>query len=215
MFAYRPKIGGRMLDHLVFAGPDLEAAVAHVTKLTGIAPVPGGSHLGRGTANYLASLGGGAYLEVIGPDPAQPEPSGPRPFGIDNLVEPRLVTWAARTRDLEGVIASARAAGYDPGRAEAMSRKTADGELLSWRLTTSGAFDGLVPFLIDWGSTAHPSSRPLPEAGLLAFTAVHAQPARVQAALTTLGLELLIRQGPRPGLVAVLESATGAPVVLT
>lgn len=204
-----------MLDHLVFAGPDLQAAVTHVTKLTGAEPVPGGSHVGRGTANHLMSLGGGAYLEVIGPDPAQPEPDRPRPFGIDDLTAPRLVTWAARTSGLDAVIAKARAAGYDPGPAEAMSRKTADGELLSWHLTASSAWDGLVPFLIDWGSTTHPSSRSLPETGLLAFTGVHAHPARVHAALTALGLELLIRQGPRPGLVAVLESATGAPVVLT
>jgi hypothetical protein len=204
-----------MLDHLVFAGPDLAAAVAHVTELTGVAPVAGGSHVGRGTANYLAGLGGGAYLEIIGPDPEQPDPESPRPFGIDALTGPALVTWAARVDGLDAVIASARAAGYDPGPAEAMSRRTAEGELLSWQLTPAGGFGGLVPFLIDWGSTAHPSSRQLPETGLLAFTGVHPNPAPVEAAITALGLELLVRKDQRPGLVAVLQSAAGASVVLS
>lgn len=207
--------GTMPLDHLVYAGPDLADAVIRVRELTGVAPVPGGSHVGLGTANYLVALGGRAYLEIIGPDPAQPDPGRPRPFGIDALTEPRLVAWSVRTPAIDQVIATARARGFDPGDARAMSRRTADGELLSWRLTWSGKGGGLVPFLIDWGATPHPTCRPLPEIPLLAFTGVHPQPPRVHRALQALGLELLVRPNHEPGLVAVLESATGAPVVLT
>ncbi|GAA4549585.1 VOC family protein [Amycolatopsis samaneae] len=202
------------LDHLVFAGPDLGAAVAHVAELTGVEPVPGGSHVGLGTANHLADLGAGAYLEVIGPDPAQPEPSAPRPFGIDDLREPALVTWAVRTPDIDVAVAGVRAAGYDPGDAHDMSRD-AQGELLSWRLTTPGGLDGLAPFLIDWGSTPHPTTRGLPKIPLLMVTGVHPDPAAVDVVTRALGLELLVRRDRKPGLVAVLRRPDGAQVTLS
>ena len=85
-----------MIDHLVFASDDLPKASALVAELLGVAPTPGGSHVGNGTRNELLSLGGATYLEVIGPDAAQPAPDGPRPFGIDELTEPALVAWCVR-----------------------------------------------------------------------------------------------------------------------
>jgi hypothetical protein len=58
-----------------------------------------------------------------------------------------------------------------PGANQSMSRRTAEGTLLTWRLTpvTAVAADGLVPFLIDWGSTAHPTSGAMPTLPLSSF----------------------------------------------
>jgi hypothetical protein len=203
-----------VLDHLVFAAPDLAEAVAQVTELTGVSPVRGGSHVGLGTANYLAGLGRDAYLEIIGPDPDQPGPERPRPFGIDDLTGARLATWAVHAADLDGTISAARAKGYDPGEATGMSRRTGDGELLTWRLTPQGGLDGLAPFLIDWGSTPHPTSRDLPAIPLLMMTGVHPDPAAVHKVMDALGLEFLVRKDARPGLVAVLTDAGGRQVSL-
>ncbi len=204
-----------VLDHLVYAGPNLEEAVARVVELTGVTPVRGGSHVGRGTANYLADLGAGAFLEVIGPDPDQPEHLGPRPFGVDQLTAPALVTWAARTADIDGAIAEARERGYDPGEVSEMSRATDDGELLTWRLTGRGDLDGLAPFLIDWGSTPHPTTRGLPSIPLLLVTGVHPEPAAVESAVRALGMDMLVRQDTKPGLVAVLKNSAGNQVALS
>ena len=57
----------------------------------------GGSHPGRGTRNTLLALGARCYLEILGPDPAQPPPERPRTRGIDQLLAARLVGWASAT----------------------------------------------------------------------------------------------------------------------
>jgi glyoxalase-like protein len=200
-----------MLDHLVLAAPDLADAVAAFAAQTGVQPAAGGSHVGLGTANFLVALGGAAYLEIIGPDPDQPEPAQPRPFGIDDLGEARIVTWAMRTEDLDDLIARALDAGYDPGAPRAMSRRTPAGDLLEWRLTQP-RFDvggGLVPFLIDWGTTPHPTTRGLPEAALLEWHANHPSPDAIRPALAALGADLEVRTGDESRLAAVVQGRAG------
>ncbi len=93
------------LDHLVYAAPDLEAAVDDLERRFGVRAVPGGSHPGRGTRNALIGLGEGAYLEILAPDPDQPLPDGPRWLGADASAGPRLTSWAVRTSDLAGIVA--------------------------------------------------------------------------------------------------------------
>jgi hypothetical protein len=98
-----------VIDHIVYGVPRrLAQAVAWFAGLTGAQPARGGSHEGMGTANFLIGLGGGAYLEIIGPDPDQPQPVRGRWFGIDRLTAPRIVTWAIRTADIDGSVTAAR-----------------------------------------------------------------------------------------------------------
>ncbi|TSB25528.1 VOC family protein [Streptomyces benahoarensis] len=180
-----------VLDHLVYAAPDLAAAAGELAELTGVRPVTGGSHPGRGTRNCLLALdgplGAGAYLELIGPDPEQPESDGPRWFGIDALTGPRLVTWAVRATGLPDRVARARAAGYDPGDAAAMGRRTPDGRRISWELTPPCAGGGTTPFLLDWGATPHPTAAGLPALTLEAFAVTGPDPAAIAARLAALG----------------------------
>ncbi|WP_436757706.1 VOC family protein [Streptosporangium sp. V21-05] len=195
-----------LLDHLVYATPDLYGTVRELAGLLGAEPVEGGRHVGLGTRNYLLGLGGRRYLEIIGPDPDQPDPGLARPFGLDLLPGPRLVTWAIHPDDLDAVVARARERGYEPGDVHPMSRRTPEGELLEWRLTSSpdDTGDGLVPFLIDWGSTAHPAERGLPVVELTSLTAFHPDPATVAGYLSALGTELEVAAGDEPRLVAVI-----------
>lgn len=199
----------------MLATPDLPGTVAAVTRLLGEAPVAVGRHDGRGTRNFLLGLGDGGYLEIIGPDHDQPTPALPRPFGIDALTEPRLITWAVRVTDIDAAVAEARAAGYDPGAASDMSRETPDGQSLRWRLTLSrdGSHTGVVPFLIDWGATAHPSAS-LPQVTLRGLEAVHPDPVRTAARLRALSADLTVRPGLRPGLIATLDGPNGSSTLL-
>jgi hypothetical protein len=186
------------LDHLVLATPDLAATVADFTRRTGVRPALGGTHVGLGTRNHLVGLGGTAYLEIIGPDPEQTDPEGPRPFGVGLLPAPRTVTWAISPPDLDAAVAAARARGYDPGDAEPMSRRTPDGALLRWRLTNGGAAhpSGLVPFLIDWGSSPHPTDSGLPVTPLLSVSATAPDPDGIRPLLAALDTELALTRGP-------------------
>ncbi|WP_329260124.1 VOC family protein [Streptomyces sp. NBC_01478] len=199
------------LDHLVLATPELAATVTHFTERTGIAPVAGGAHVGRGTRNYLVSLGGSRYLEIIGPDLEQPAPSAPRPFGLEGLAAARTVTWALSPPDLDAAVAAARAQGYDPGPVRAMSRRRPDGTLLEWRLTDGATAhpSGLVPFLIDWSSSPHPTTAGLPVAPLLELTATAPVPDEIRPLLSAVGAELPLAEGP-VGLSFTVNTPRGA-----
>ena len=199
------------LDHIVIAAPDLEALVNEFHTLTGVQPEPGGRHVGKGTANQLVGLGEGRYIELIGPDPGQDEPTEPRPLRVDEVSTTTVVGWAVRPDDIGIRVASARDAGYDPGDPKPMERRTPDGALLSWLLTPPmGGLDGTVPFLIDWQDSTHPSSD-LPAVTLLSLTLTHPDPDAVRAALDAvdaLDLVTTILQGP-VGLSVELETPRG------
>jgi hypothetical protein len=99
------------VDHLVYATPDVDATVDELARRTGVRATPGGPHPGRGTRNALLALGPTSYLEIVGPDAAQPAPAAPRWLSVDAVDAPRLVTWAARVDDLDAVAARARTLG--------------------------------------------------------------------------------------------------------
>lgn len=199
------------LDHLVYATPHLEDTVEQLAHALGVRPQPGGQHQGWGTHNYLASLGDGTYLEIVGPDPRQPDPDGPRPFGIDQLRGPSLVTWAISVPDMDEALHAARASGYDPGPATAMARTASDGSMLSWQLTAPKLGDdgGVLPFLIEWGATTHPSTTSVKGLRLRSFQAEHPTPELVGVSLRAIKAPLTVSSGLRPRLIAVLHSPVG------
>ena len=199
------------IDHLVYATPDLQLGITSVEKLIGVRATPGGQHPGRGTRNALLALGPGAYLEIIGPDPEQATPSQPRPFGIDNLTGPRLVTWAAKGTKLEQWSSDARGNGVQLGAVIPGSRRRADGILLSWRYTDPRTVvaDGIAPFFIDWGKTPHPASTAAQGASLIALRAEHPDAKHVQSVLKALGLDLRVQAGPRSALIATINGPKG------
>ncbi len=203
------------VDHLVYAVPDLAEGVRELEKRLGVRAKPGGKHLGMGTHNALLALSDDTYLEVIGRDPEQPEPARVRPFGIDSLSGGRLVTWARRSTALEADVGRARAAGFDPGEILAMSRNTPEGGTIHWRLTLrpEPAWDGLVPFLIDWGGTPSPALTSPKGCSLLELRAEHPDPEGVRRALAALAVELPVTQGLAPALHARLATPSG-PVEL-
>lgn len=199
------------MDHLIYAGPDLDLAVARVQELLGVQAVPGGQHPGVGTRNALVSFGGKRYLEIIAPDPEQPEPSGPRWFGIDHLEEPRLVTWCARADDLDDLVGRAARAGVELGAVTSGGRRRPDGSELRWRVTdpTTPRAGGVIPFFIDWLDSPHPGEGTGQGVSVLELRARHPDAAAVERRFEALGLTVPVDRGEAPGLTASIQTAEG------
>jgi|SRR5579875_1239043 len=200
-----------VIDHLIYATPDLEETRQALGSRLGFDLTPGGPHVGLGTRNFLLPLQDSTYLELIGPDPEQTDFAGTRPYGIDHLAEPRLVGWAIRVDDIDKAIDEARDRGYDPGPARSMSRRRPDGMLLTWRLTSvpGGKPPILIPFLIDWGDAPHPSTTPGPRAELRDFRIETPSPETVRQVLEALGVTVAVDQGQTPRLSVSIAGLSG------
>jgi Glyoxalase-like domain len=198
-----------LIDHLIYAHPDLAAGVADIEARFGVLATGGGQHPGRGTHNKLLALGPRTYLEVIAPDPSQPEPSRPRPYGVEGIARGQLVGWALACDDIEGTVAVARSRCFDPGEVVEGQRATPTGRVLNWRQTGNALTAGLVPFLISWGQTRHPA---LDAPGGLVLTELHLEhpdPPSLEPALTALGADVEVRPAPNPAIVARIDGPRG------
>ncbi len=200
------------LDHLVFAVPDLESSVEAFSERLGAAPAFGGRHESVGTHNAILPVQGGSYVELMAPDPSNPDPPLGLPFGLATLTEPRLVTWAVRTQDIGAAVQRARTAGCDPGVVVDLARDTPEGDRLTWRLTVrrEALAAGLVPFLIDWGSTPHPSGTSEALCRVEGFGAEHPDPESVRVLLRALDVSLDVEQGLQPRLRATVVGPGGS-----
>lgn len=203
------------LDHLVLATPDLAATTAWFAAQTGVEPTPGGQHVGLGTRNMLVALSESAYLEIVGPDLDQDEPAGARPFGVDDLTEARLVTFAAKADNLTGHVDRCREAGLNLGNALEMSRAKPDGTLLEWSLTIAPWTQpvSLVPFLIDWRGAPSPALTSAQGVTLASLEAQHPDPGTVSSQLETIGVDLPVAEGTAVELVATIATPSGEVVV--
>ena len=199
-----------MLDHLVYAAPDLDQAIDDIARRLGVRPAAGGKHAGGLTHNALLSLGAGSYLEVIAPVPDS-APTAGLPFGLETVTEPRLIAWAISVDDIEGRVEAAKKKGYDPGALVSGGRDLPDGSSLKWRLAIrpKPAGDGLVPFLIQWLSDPHPSTTAPAGCRFVALRAEHPDRAGIQAVLDALSVEMEAVSGPVPRLIATLDTPNG------
>jgi hypothetical protein len=205
------------VDHLLLGVADLDRGIAWVERLTGVKPATGGSHPGAGTRNALISLGGRQYLEIIAPDPGQPSYN----FHIDvrSLHEPRLITWAARTADVNAIAKQAREAGHQIFGPRDGSRARPDGKVLQWK--TVGVINkfGLgsvepIPFFIEWATDSlHPSQDSPKGCELQSFEIDHPNPAGVVEVLKKLGIEVKARLAKRVRLAATLRTPKGKVIL--
>lgn len=200
-----------MLDHLVYATDDVDRSVDELEVLLGVRASQGGQHPGRGTRNALLALGDASYLEIVGPDAAQPVSPSPRWFSVDTLTAPRIVTWAAKAVHLETLRATAAREGIDIGAVANGERTRPDGVKLQWQLTSplTVIADGIVPFFIDWGTSAHPAVSAAPGLTLVELRAEHPKPGDVQGILLSLGVTLSVHYASTPALIATIDGPRG------
>jgi hypothetical protein len=196
-----------MIDHIIYADPDLDRAVRTFAREYGVSAAAGGVHRGFGTRNALIGLGQ-AYLELVGIDPEQNVAPAQRLFGLDDGSRPGFVAWCARSpRTLQETRAIARAEHCDLGEIMAMSRERPDGSTISWTLTSPHANRcGVLPFYIDWGDAPTPAASLPPLLTLISLTLLHPEPDRIRAILDALGEDQVdVKGGSRPSLLVELR----------
>jgi Glyoxalase-like domain len=217
------------LDHLVVSARTLDEGVQYVADTLGVAPAGGGAHPLMRTHNRLLGLWGGVYLEVVAIDPgaeAAADGVGPRPrlFALDDLATqarlengPYLSHWVARVERPKHL--ATWQAQYPQRIAPVVPMTRGD---FTWGLTVpddgafpawQGAGDGVLPSLIQWDSTRHPSQMLAPtNLALKALKAVHPRAELVDEQLRWLGAAHLLDVQPTDGaaaLVAEFETPEG------
>jgi hypothetical protein len=195
------------LDHILLGSPDLEAGIVFVEQRTGVRAAFGGVHPGRGTRNALLALGERRYLEIIAPDPAQPQVKNPVASRLDALLEPRLIGWAAHPGSVSALAAKLHPAGIKFEGPTPGSRKRPDGLILNWQiLSLTDTDSGLLPFFIEWGQdSVHPSVDAPKGLNLLSFSAETPEAEKLAATLETLDLDLPVKKAEKPRLHAVIS----------
>jgi hypothetical protein len=200
-----------LLDHILLGCSDLDRGIAFVEEQTGIRAAFGGVHPGRGTQNALLSFGERRYLEIIAPDPGQPEAKDALVFYLKKLSEPRLVHWAAHPGDLSVLAKKLHEAGVAFNGPTPGSRKRPDGRVLQWQiLALKDNASWTLPFFIEWSADSlHPSADAPKGCALLRFEALTPDPENLAKMTATLGLDFPIAKADEPQLRATLAGPKG------
>lgn len=152
---------GAPVDHVILAIDNLERGMEIFRQATTIKPVYGGVHPGRGTRNALVSLGNGAYLEIIAPNPL--DTSAAAKETRKYFARFRRLTaygWAAHTSNMDSTVAQLEKNGFRGLQVSSGSRARPDGKRLKWRtMSPWGVESSVLPFFIEWSKDSpHPSS---------------------------------------------------------
>ena len=148
------------IDHIAVVASTLEAGVDYIQSVLGVDIPFGGVHTVMATHNHVMRLGDSLFLEVIATNPEGEAATQPRWFGLDDPAvrakiagQPQLLTWVARTTDLEAAMANAAS---DYGVVQQLSRND-----LRWRfaMPQDGRLlaAGMLPYLMQWSCETHPA----------------------------------------------------------
>ncbi len=136
-----------VIDHVIVCVPDLDEAARRFQERYALESVPGGRHVGLGTANRIVPLGSNyiELLSVVDESEARGNMFGRWVIGTIHDNPWRPAALCLRTEVIEGL------AERNELEVQEMSRALPDGTLLSWRL--AGLHDAMirgVPFFIQW-----------------------------------------------------------------
>lgn len=167
------------IDHLVIGVRDLADAAAELEGDVGLVCTGGGRHEGLGTANRIAFLADGSYVEMMGVESAKAASRWPIGAATIRALKAGggLAAYALLDEELPITVARLRATGSSVGPVSPGSRRRPDGEIVRWWTAVAEPIgpDGL-PFLIrharigkEWGPAAmaeraaipHPAGSPI------------------------------------------------------
>ncbi|MBI4851882.1 MAG: VOC family protein [Acidobacteria bacterium] len=197
-----------VLDHLVWAVPDLDLAIKEIETATGIKAAIGGNHPSHGTCNALISMGDGEYFEILARDNSLP--AGELAKFCQNLSKPNLVTWVVRTNNIPEIIKRAESAGYQTVLKE-MNRLKPNGEQLKWQLLWLKGHEcgNYVPLIIDWQNSTHPSLDAPSGLKLVSFTVEAINPKPLEDIFSLLSINVNLKSSLKNRMIALIDSPKG------
>ena len=205
------------VDHVILAIDSLDRGIELLRNATGITPIQGGVHPGRGTQNALLGLGQGRYLELIAPNPDDTAASARATAATRSAYFRQFrrltpVGWAVHVSDIGAERARLLTAGLRPGPITPGSRATGDGRLLRWQtVNLSGQERGVVPFVIAWDpATPHPSATAPAGCALSGLEIVSPTADSLRSAFVRAGWPVSIVRGATEHLELTLACAGGA-----
>jgi hypothetical protein len=145
------------IDHIIWACRDLESGIDTIESMTGVRAEIGGRHPGLGTHNALMHIGNRSYFEIVAPDPDQD--GGPWARSLQAMPEPGLLHWVIARPDLGEYQNGLPGLVSGGNRIMRVSRLHPKLGQLNWELMLIPGHEHgcLVPFLIDWGDSTHPT----------------------------------------------------------
>lgn len=205
------------IDHVIWAVPDLDRGVEFFREMSGVDPVVGGIHPGRGTRNSLVSAGENMYLEIIAPDPAQmpfdPEENPVQAFAsvISTMSDPEVDMFAFSATDLEAIAARGRELGLEVVGPTPGERRTPEGVLIRWSHVDflNHGFGQFVPFALNWLDSPHPSTTSPTGAVIRGITVEHPRADELRRIYQGLGVPAEIVQADEPRIVVRMSSEQG------
>lgn len=199
------------VDHIILGIDTLERGMRLLRERTGITPVIGGVHPGRGTQNALMSLGRGVYLELIAPNFADTA-AAPRVAFFSQFKTLTPFGWAMAATNADSLAARAAARGLAAANVSGGSRARPDGRMLSWRTTVPWPrpFGSYVPFFIEWSATSpHPSTESPAGCTLAAVRMTSPAPDSLRALLAKGEVVIPVVAGASEGLQFDLDCPRG------
>ncbi|MGI9260611.1 MAG: VOC family protein [Woeseiaceae bacterium] len=206
------------IDHIIWAVPDLDAGAQHLAELSGVEPITGGIHPGRGTRNKLIGAGDNMYLEVIAPDPAQmpldPDANPVQAFAdrISKMDGPEVDMYAYASSDLEYMAEAGRKLGLQVVGPTPGQRRTPGGELIRWSHVdfVGHGFGQFIPFAINWLDSPHPSTTSPGGAVIEGITVQHPRADELRRIYEGLRIPAKVIQGDEPVIIVHMRSDKGA-----
>ena len=202
--AAMPAVG---IDHLILGIDDLDKGMAEFAARTGVKPIKGGVHPGRGTQNALVSLGSGRYIEIMAPSREPGTPTDART--LPTTLTP--VGWALHTSELPGVVGALRGAAFMMSDIQPGARARPDGVKLTWQTAgVSGTSLEGAPFFIQWGAgTPHPSGDAPAGCTLDKVTLAEPDPAPLARFMRAVRVEATVTKGVARALTVTLACPMG------
>lgn len=204
------------IDHIILTIDDLQRGMDLLEQATGVRPVFGGAHPGRGTQNALLSLGNNQYIELLAPNLADTSATAQatadrRKSYFSQFTKPVPNGWAIRVTNADAERARFVERGFKASEVQPGSRAKPDGQTLRWKTFDPwGLGNQLFPFAIEWGEgTPHPAATSPSGCRLVDFSMESTAADSTRAMFVRAGYPLTITPGASDRLTVTIECPKG------